>query len=110
MAAKVNITVDQGADFIYNVFLVDSGGSPVDLDGFTGRCQFRTSYSSPNYANVNVSLNDPSTGAILLTMNSASTANLTSTRYVYDVEVISNTSIVSRIMEGIITVNPNVTR
>lgn len=109
MAAKVNLTIDQGADFIYHSFLVDAAGAPIDLTGYTGKCQLRTSYTSPNYANVDITLNSPM-GSVVLTMNSTSTSNLTSARYVYDVEVTSSDSVTSRVMEGTVTVNPNVTR
>ena len=109
MSAKVNITVDQGADFIYNVNLIDSGGNNVDLTGFTGKAQLRTSYTSPNYTTMYAATGNTD-GMVFLSMNSATTANLTSSRYVYDLELISTDNIVSRIMEGVITVNPNVTR
>jgi len=44
-----------------------------------------------------------------LTMNSVITANLSSTRYVYDLELFSS-NVTSRIIEGFVTVNPGVTR
>jgi|OM-RGC.v1.029595459 hypothetical protein len=109
MSAKVNITVDQGADFVYNTFLIDSGGNPIDLTDFTGRSQFRTSFTSPNYTNVHVTVGTTD-GSVVLSMNATTTATLTSSRYVYDLELISVDNIVSRVMEGTVTVNPNVTR
>jgi hypothetical protein len=50
-----------------------------------------------------------STGYISLTMTANTTANITAGRYVYDVEVTSNTGIVTRVKEGIVTVTPNAT-
>jgi hypothetical protein len=108
MAIKTNLTVDQGANFLYNVYLVDANGTSVDISGYTGNCQIRKTYTSTTYNTMNVAITGAS-GLISLTMNSVITANLTSTRYVYDLELSSN-SVVSRIIEGVITVNPGVTR
>jgi hypothetical protein len=50
-----------------------------------------------------------SVGVITLSLTNAQTANLVAGRYVYDVEISDGTTI-SRVVEGIITVTPNVTR
>lgn len=108
MAIKSNLTVDQGANFIYNVFLVDTSGNPFDITGYTGNAQIRKTYTSTNYTTMNVTITGNS-GLITLTMNSATTANLYFNRYVYDLELTGN-NVTSRIMEGYVTVNPGVTR
>jgi hypothetical protein len=43
-------------------------------------------------------------------MNSANTANVSPGRYVYDVLITSGSSVKTRIIEGIVTVLPSVTR
>lgn len=108
MAIKSNLTVDQGANFLYNVYLIDANGTAIDISGYTGNCQIRKTYTSTTYNTMNVAITGAS-GLVSLTMNSAVTANLTSTRYVYDLELSSN-NVVSRILEGTITVSPQVTR
>jgi len=108
MAIKTNLTVDQGANFVYNVYLVDAEGNPFDLSGYSGNAQLRRSYTASNYATMNVHITGAS-GLITLTMNATTTANLTNNRYVYDLELTSN-NVVSRIIEGFVTVNPGVTR
>ena len=45
-----------------------------------------------------------------LTLSSSATGSLTAGRYVYDVEITSDAAVVSRVVEGIVTVNPQVTR
>ena len=54
---------------------------------------------------------NPTTGIITLSLTSAQTSALDApARYVYDVEVTNTTSgVVTRVIEGIITVRPNVT-
>jgi hypothetical protein len=108
MAIKSNLTVDQGANFLYNVYLIDANGTAIDISGYTGNCQIRKTYTSTTYNTMNVAITGAS-GLVSLTMNSTVTANLTSTRYVYDLELSSN-NVVSRILEGTITVSPQVTR
>lgn len=108
MSIKSNLTVDQGANFIYNVFLIDTNGNPFNIDGYTANAQIRKTYTSTNYTTMNVTLTG-NLGLITLTMNSVTTANLTFNRYVYDVELTSN-NVTSRIIEGYVTVNPGVTR
>jgi hypothetical protein len=58
---------------------------------------------------MNASINSVA-GAITLTMNSSTTGSLTNNRYVYDLELKSNTNTISRIVEGYLTVNLGVTR
>ena len=50
------------------------------------------------------------TGTLTLTLNNSVTSALTAGRYVYDVELTDSSSKISRILEGIVTVTPEVTR
>lgn len=110
MSAQNNLTLDQGTDFVYNVYLIDSAGVSVDLTGYTGNSQLRTSYSSNVFVTMDVDVSTVNTGLITLSMNSATTGALTSSRYLYDVILTSSDNVVSRLMEGVITVNKDVTR
>ena len=108
MAIKSNLVVDQGADFIHNVYLIDSNGDAFNITGFTANAQIRKTYTSTTYNTINVTLGG-NTGLVTLSMNAAVTANLTNSRYVYDLQLHAN-NVTSRILEGIVTVNPEVTR
>ena len=109
MATKANITVDQGTTFSTTISLTDDNGDPIDLTGYSGRSQMRKHYTSSNSQSFSVSLNNTE-GKVELSLTAAQTANLTAGRYVYDVEVVSAANVVSRIIEGIVTVTPEVTR
>jgi hypothetical protein len=109
MSAQNNLTIDRGTDFIYNITLIDSAGVTVDLTGYTGNSQLRTSYNSNVYITMNVAVSTVNTGIITLSMNSHTTSSLTAPRYLYDLVLTSN-NVVSRLLEGYITVNPSVTR
>jgi len=107
MAVKANITIDQGTDFATSIDVTDDNGDPTDLSGFTGAAQMRKHYTSSNSYSFTVAV---ANGSVTLSMNSATTANITSGRYVYDCELTSSSNVVSRIVEGIVTVTPQVTR
>lgn len=109
MATKANIILDQGTTFSTTIFITDDNGDPVDLSGYTGRSQIRKHYTSSNSVSFSVSLTE-ATGVVSLGLTANQTSLLTAGRYVYDVEVVSNANVVSRIIEGIVTVTPEVTR
>jgi hypothetical protein len=108
MSIKTNFTIDQGANFIYNIYLIDEDGNIFDIDGYTGAAQLRRTYTSSNSVSMNVSI-DGAAGLISLTMNATTTSALSQLRYVYDLEITAN-NVTSRIVEGFVTVNPGVTR
>lgn len=108
MSLKTNLIVDQGANFVYKVYLVDASGSPFDLSNYSANSQIRKTYTSSSYHTINVNVGG-NNGILTLSMNASTTGNLSSDRYVYDLNITSN-NVVSRIIEGFVTVNPEVTR
>lgn len=108
MAQKVNLVIDQGTSFSTSFTVNDDSGDPVDFTGYTANSQMRKHYTSSNSTSFTVTAN--SSGIVTLSLTANVTSNLTAGRYVYDVEVVSNTSVTSRIVEGIATVTPQVTR
>lgn len=109
MAIKANLFVDQGATYATKLVVADPNGTPVDLTGYTAAAQIRKHYTSSNAVSFSVSIT-PSTGSVVLNLSANSTANLVAGRYVYDVELTDGSGRISRIIEGIVTVSPNVTR
>jgi hypothetical protein len=109
MATRVNILIDQGTDFTTSVNLTDNIGSQLDLTGMTAASQIRKTHSSSNSTSFTTALAN-NTGTLTLSLNNAVTSSMSAGRYVYDVELTDSTSIKSRILEGIVTVTPEVTR
>lgn len=109
MAIKSNIVIDQGTDFEVTINIRDANTTVIALTGFTGQAQIRKYYTSSRKYDFNVIVS-ANTGEVTLAMSAANTAKLTSGRYVYDCVLVSNTSVVSRIVEGIVTINPRVSR
>lgn len=108
MATKANLVIDQGATFSTDLTLTDENGDMLILNGYTANSQLRKWYTSTTSVPFTAAINVDS-GVITLSLTDTQTSLLTAGRYVYDVEI-SDGSTVSRVVEGIITVTPNVTR
>jgi len=108
MAIKANLTIDQGSDFSVTFNLTDENGVALDLTGYTGRAQMRKSPTSSTKKDFTVSVEV--SGSITLSMTSEYTSGITATRYMYDAEIISSGNSVTRVVEGIATVTPEITR
>jgi hypothetical protein len=108
MASKINIVIDQGTTFNTQYTIHDVNDLPVDFTGYVANSQMRKSYSSSNAYTFNVGLN--SNGQVALSMSSNVTNSIVAGRYVYDIEVEDLSGIRSRIIEGIVTVTPQVSR
>ena len=109
MAIKANLQIDQGADFSTEIDVLDDNGDIVNLTGYSGAAQMRKHYTSSASTNFIVAVN-ASGGTVTLSMNAATSATVTPGRYVYDCELTSAGNTVSRLVEGIVTVTPQVTR
>ena len=109
MAIKANLIIDQGSTFSTDINLTNDSGQALSLSGYTGASQMRKHYTSSNSTSFTVSINATS-GVVTLALSANQTANLVAGRYVYDVEVTDANNVISRIVEGLVTVTPNVTR
>lgn len=108
MAQKVNIVIDQGTTFTTSFTIEDENGTPVDFSVYTANSQMRKSYSSSTSYTFDTSLS--SNGVIILSMSANTTGSITAGRYLYDLEVQDGSGIRSRLVEGIVTVTPQITR
>ena len=110
MAARADMTIDQGANFETVVTVTDSNGDKIDLTGYTTAGQIRKHHtSSSNTANFTIT-NGGTDGTLTLALDYANTAGITSGRYVYDVEITSGSDVKTRVVEGIVTITPEVTK
>jgi hypothetical protein len=109
MATKANIVIDQGTTFSTDLNLTDENGDPIQLNGYVANSQMRKWYTSVNATVTFATTINVTSGVITLSLSSNQTSNIVSGRYVYDVEL-NNGSEISRVVEGIVTVTPQVTR
>lgn len=112
MAAYVELYLDQGSTFNSVINLTDDvTNAVVNVYGYTITSQMKRSYYSASItANITCTITDTSNGEVTLSMTAANTANIKPGRYVFDVKSKDSSNVTSRLLEGIITVTPQVTK
>ena len=110
MAAVANLSIDQGATFTSDITVKDMNGNVFDLTGYTAVAKLAKGYSSTRTRTTmsTTFATDRTTGVLTISLTANQTAALDAERYVYDVEITSSTGSVTRVLEGIITVRPEV--
>lgn len=111
-AGYVEIYLDQGTNFNNVINLTDDvTNEPINTAGYSAMAQIRRSHWSSNIsANIVCTFTNNANGELTLSMTAANTARIKAGRYVFDVKVTDNTGYVTRPLEGIITVTPQVSK
>lgn len=115
MAERYNVLIDQGSTYTLALTYKDSNGTAINLTGYTAAMQVRDTVNS---ATTVLSLSSPSngivitgaTGLINITITAAQTTALIANTYVYDLEITSGSGVVTRLIQGSVIVNAEVTR
>ena len=114
-AGIYNFTVDQGAQYNTTIVWADPQGVPIDLTGYTAAMQLRLQAASPNPAALSLTSSNggititPLAGEMDILMTATQTGALDPGFYVYDLEIALG-SVVTRIIQGQITVSAQVTQ
>lgn len=112
---RYDLEIKQGATLSLTATWRDSSGTAVNLTGYTARMQVRSAYEATSTI---LSLTSGSgitlggaAGTIAITASANATAALTAPwSGVWDLELVSGGGEVTRLMEGAVTVTPEVTR
>lgn len=110
MATKTNLLIDQGSDFSTILTISDTSGGGYDLSDYTPRGQMRKSYSSSTSYSFDVTVSNASEGQIQVQLSANTSSTMTAGRYVYDIEIESSGGAITRVLEGVVTLTPEVTR
>jgi hypothetical protein len=110
LAAYSELTLEQGATFSTTVNVEDTQGTAINLTGYSASSQIRKSYYSTSANSFTATITSNANGEITLSMTAANTANLNAGRYLYDLLITAPNTTKTRVVEGIITVLPSVTR
>jgi hypothetical protein len=111
MATISNLFIDQNADFTTTVTINDSNGSALDLTSYTALAMIRKTYQSTTATTFTSTFVSPrTTGQITISLTDTQTAALEAGRYVYDLIITDSSGNKTRVVEGIATVNPSVSR
>jgi hypothetical protein len=112
MAITTYLDIDQGSDFSLELTLENDDGTPMNLTDFTVYSQFRKSYNSQTAYTFITSIPVPAQGKVKLLLPGTTSSQIKPGRYLYDVELISSSPVSkkTRVVEGIVTINPEITK
>lgn len=108
----LDLLIRQGTTFRREFALTNEDGSVIDLSGHSARMEVRTAHRSPD---VLVDWTDQLTidgeaGSITFTLTAEMTSALEFRGAVYDMEIEGAAGEVTRLLEGRVTISPEVTR
>jgi hypothetical protein len=114
--AKHNFFVYRGATFSEQIEWKDENGVAIDLTGFTARMHMRdtleatTPFLTLTTENGGIALGGTA-GTVDLLASAAATSAISATSGVYDLELVAGDGVtVTRLLEGLVTISPEVTR
>ncbi len=110
MATVTNLYVDQGSFFRTNVTVSSTNGTPLDLTGYTVASQMRKSYQSSTAYSFTSSITNAIQGRVRMELASETSRTIPAGRYLYDLEVTSPTGEKTRVVEGLVIINPEITK
>lgn len=113
---KLDLTLYQGATFDYELSW-SAAGSAVDLTGYSARMQVRASHSSSGVvieltsgSGIMLGGTDGTIGLSISATDSAALGFTSSRQFIYDLELESDSGVVTRLVEGRFFIDPEVTR
>ncbi len=117
-AAKLDLLINQGADFSFELQLTDSDDVVVALAGSTFLGHIRRSKSNPGVIETLSGVVNLSTNKVAFFLSNVQTSAISAgdsisdsaSKYVYDIEWTKPGGIKVRILEGVVTVSREVTR
>lgn len=110
MATISNLFVDAGTTYSNIITVAATTGQPLDLTNYTVKSQMRKSYSSSIAYNFTASIYDATAGKVRLQLNPTQSEAIPAGRWLYDVEITSPSGNKTRVVEGIVTVTPQITQ
>jgi len=112
MSGSLDLTIEQGATFSRVITIKDNSNVAVDItsDTFAGQVRKRHQSASTEAA-FSFTITDAANGEVTATISSTDTAAMTPGDFVYDIEwTQASDSSVTRLLEGVARVTPQVTR
>jgi hypothetical protein len=110
-AATYNLTIDQGSDYTLSL-VVKENGAVKNLTGYSARAQMRErKHSDTLSASFTCTIPSPGSGGVILSLPNGSSKVLSAGTYFYDLELYTNAdALVTRLLEGQVTLRQEVTR
>ena len=114
-AAKYDINIDQGSTFSVAI-TVSENGVAKNLSAFSARASMRPAVDSPDSQKTDFTFDNTNMSSGIITMQLAHgvSSEMSAGIYVYDIEIFQGTApnetSVQRLLQGKVTINPEVTR
>lgn len=109
MAQIQNIYIDQGTTFSLSLVVNDQNGDLKDLSDYTVAAQMRKSYYTNTSISFTAAVSLPAEGEVTISLTAVQTSAIKAGRYVYDIEITGEGETL-RVLEGIVVINPEVTK
>lgn len=112
-AANVDLVIEQGATWIYQLTLLTAAGAAYDVSGYTVRMHIREDISDTTPLETLTTTDGEisiATNVVTLTLSATATAALVFVDGVYDIEMVSPAGVVTRLMQGRVSLSREVTR
>jgi hypothetical protein len=110
MATISNLFVDAGSTYSNIITVSATNGQALDLTGYTVASSMRKSYQSTTVYNFTASIYQAAQGKVRLQLTDSQSSAIPAGRWLYDVEITSPIGVKTRVVEGIVTVTPEITR
>ena len=110
-AVNENLLIEAGTDFDVYFTLRDENSNYINLSNYAIVAKMSKSYYSSSKISLNIVVTNASIGEIRLRLSSSVTSTLLPGRYVYDIVItapINQGGQKTRVLKGIITVDPGV--
>lgn len=115
-AGQYNFTIEQGTTFTQPFVWKETASGPViNLTGYTARMQIRPTLADTNIlldlttANGKLAIDGPN-GKVTIQLTATETAALDFVTAVYDLELVSGSGAVTRLLKGTISLDKEITR
>ena len=108
-AGKYDLVIDQGSDYATTLTLTRDG-SAINLTNYTARSHIRATKESSNYVPFTMTFPDRAAGQVTMTLPSATSSSMAAGSYVYSLEIETSGGVVTRLIEGSLTLTREITR
>ena len=112
MAQKVDFVIEQGTTWTVQITVKDADSTAINITDYTCDSQMRSSYETDTSYDITCTIAEPDSTSGILSLNLTDTQSsaINKGRYYYDVELTDDSANKTRLIEGKITVTPEVTK
>ena len=110
LAVTSNIYIDQGSEYTSIITVSGPDSAPLNLTDFTVQSQMRKSYGSSTAYSFTATIHNALAGQIKLYLTTADSEIIPAGRWLYDVEIAGADGYRKRVVEGVATITPQITR